>query len=627
MTDHTHTAIELQKLAHHPQNVRKVAANEEANIELRASIHAHGLLENLVVTKDPDADRYLVVAGGRRLNALHRLQAEGLWPEDRLVSCLLLAAGADPIQISLAENSARAALSTADEIEAFAALAVSGITNKEIADRFGYAPRIVAQRIKLGTTHPELRRLYGAGNLSYDALCAFATVDGKKEQMAVYKGIHDRRNDETIPSWDRQRGQIGGWEVRQVLEKSRGRGDSKAAEYVGVEAYQAAGGRLETDLFGQKDRIYLLDQDLIERMAREKMAEHVRETGLAKEWAWVDTMLDFTWQNREKYIEANKTPARKTAEEKETLAKLKTDIAAAVEAKDRKRIRELRTERDNLEHAIRQRASWSAKVKKTAGCVVHLGYSGNVRVAEGLWRPEDASAHRQRTDPKKVKKKPNPYRLSNATMDTLREIRLNTVRAALSSDLARQLLEYELVMQVFGTGLRSPSLDLRFVGERAGYNRGVLQDVDHEQLQARVAKLPLKWLKVTNTWEEWLTLSDTDRAELVTVAVAALMYGQLSTDQGGLRTEFETVAHLLDIDWPNAARPNADLFWSKMTKGELLKVARSLFGKKWVGERKTWKKADLVSAIDSEFRNDATQKRGPRKKVQAFTLPGFIPKP
>ena len=61
--------IPLTRLA--PENVRKTLPDPQADAELKASIAALGLLENLVVhTNEPDeygAERYAVVAGGRRL--------------------------------------------------------------------------------------------------------------------------------------------------------------------------------------------------------------------------------------------------------------------------------------------------------------------------------------------------------------------------------------------------------------------------------------------------------------------------------------------------------------------------------------------------------------------------------
>ncbi len=54
--------------------------------ELKASLLAHGLMQNLVVT-DAGNGNFHVIAGGRRLEAIRSLQAEGKLPEDFAVPC------------------------------------------------------------------------------------------------------------------------------------------------------------------------------------------------------------------------------------------------------------------------------------------------------------------------------------------------------------------------------------------------------------------------------------------------------------------------------------------------------------------------------------------------------------
>src|SRR5258708_6942842 len=69
--------------------------------ELKASLVAHGLLQNLVVTDAGDG-RFLVIAGGRRLEALRTLQAEGKLPPDFAVPCQVVTEE-HSLEMSLAE--------------------------------------------------------------------------------------------------------------------------------------------------------------------------------------------------------------------------------------------------------------------------------------------------------------------------------------------------------------------------------------------------------------------------------------------------------------------------------------------------------------------------------------------
>ena len=114
--------IPLDKLVPSPTNVRKTPPSAAEDAELKASIRARGLKQNLVVHPSPgEKGVHAVTAGGRRLKALQELAAEGVIPADFRVPCLVEEPEA-ALETSLMENRIRAALSPADEFVAMAAL-------------------------------------------------------------------------------------------------------------------------------------------------------------------------------------------------------------------------------------------------------------------------------------------------------------------------------------------------------------------------------------------------------------------------------------------------------------------------------------------------------------------------
>ncbi len=127
-------AREGSRLEKSPLNARRTAGKVGMD-ELKASLLAHGLMQNLVVTDAGDG-AYRVIAGGRRLEAIRSLQAEGKLPEDFAVPCQIVSEE-HALEMSLAENTVRLAMHPADQFEAFAALIDKGETAAEVARRFG----------------------------------------------------------------------------------------------------------------------------------------------------------------------------------------------------------------------------------------------------------------------------------------------------------------------------------------------------------------------------------------------------------------------------------------------------------------------------------------------------------
>jgi ParB family chromosome partitioning protein len=275
-------SIPLSQLTSSASNVRKSGG---ASIEdLAGSIQAHGLLQNLSVVEI--AGKYQVVAGNRRLQALQLLAKEGALADDHPVACRIVTS-AEAAEISLAENVVRQAMHPADEFEAFRALAKeSGFTSAEIAVRFGTSEKHVEQRFRLGNVAPSLLAEYRAGKATLDQMMALALVDDHPAQMKAWKaGEH--------ALWLRSPQQL-----RQALvEKDIGL-DSTLGRFVGVDAYEKAGGKTRKDLFS--DFASLPDSKLVNKLALAKLeAEAAKQR--AKGWGWAEARLSFDYSEKAKY--------------------------------------------------------------------------------------------------------------------------------------------------------------------------------------------------------------------------------------------------------------------------------------------------------------------------------------
>ena len=378
--------VTLSRLALAPENVRKTPADPIAEAEMKASIATHGLLENLVVRMDgpADAGAYAVIAGGRRLAAMKALAEDGTIDADQPVPCLVAADPAMAGELSLAENIVRIAMHPADQVIAFTKLADAGLSVGSIAARFGTAERLVEQRLRLGNVAPDLLDAYRAHEIDLEVLKAFSVTPDHARQMAA---------------WEQVAGQgyrPSAWQVKRLLTEERIPGTSAVARFVGVEPYEAAGGKVLRDLFSNDDdsAVWFDDPALLNNLAMENL--RVFKDELETRWKWATAMVEVDWNTTARYGRIYPEPAERTPEEQAEIEKLEARQGVLAELDDdawtEELVREAETieERlDEIEGGIEARAVYRREDFGIAGCIATIGRDGTLQVIHGLVRPED----------------------------------------------------------------------------------------------------------------------------------------------------------------------------------------------------------------------------------------------
>jgi len=260
----TMTHLPLAALHMSKLNVRRHGPKDIAS--LAASIRAQGLLQPLIVRADGDG--YEVAAGGRRLKALHQIAGDNE-PIDP-VPCVLLDGSDDAaaIEASLAENIERLPMDEMDQYSAFAALIKQGRSEDEIAQRFGVTTLIVRRRLGLARLHPDIHRLYRAGEIDADTL-KLLTLASRDKQKAYVAALRDGSG-EVPPRWQLKAWLLGGAEI------------ATRAALFDEAAYT---GDISGDLFG--DARYFLDHEQFWRLQNEAIAS-LRDNLLAKGWSAVE---------------------------------------------------------------------------------------------------------------------------------------------------------------------------------------------------------------------------------------------------------------------------------------------------------------------------------------------------
>src|SRR3546814_2031236 len=97
--------VAAANLAKSPSNVRTVG-DPVADAQLEANIAVKGVRQNLIgVPVSRKKGHYRIIAGGRRLDAVHRLIEKGVFAADYQLAVLVLGNAKDAIETSLEERS------------------------------------------------------------------------------------------------------------------------------------------------------------------------------------------------------------------------------------------------------------------------------------------------------------------------------------------------------------------------------------------------------------------------------------------------------------------------------------------------------------------------------------------
>ncbi len=228
--------VKLAKLVLSEINVRKTIESIE---QLAADIAARGVLQNLVVTSvRKPRGAYAVIAGGRRLRALTLLAERGDIDAAQYDVPVLVLAGDDTAlsEASLAENFQHLAMSPADECRAFQHFLSGNDDIDGVAKRFGVTRRFVEGRLRLAKLAEPIFAALAAGKITLDLAKAYASTESHDKQLLVW-GQYGNSSYASADS------------IRRVIANEAMSSTDPVALLVGADAYVAAGGTIDRDLF------------------------------------------------------------------------------------------------------------------------------------------------------------------------------------------------------------------------------------------------------------------------------------------------------------------------------------------------------------------------------------------
>lgn len=593
-----HQLIEVNKLEKSPQNARRTVAKGAAE-DLKASILAHGVQHNLVVTAGA-AGRYLVLDGGRRLEALRALQAEGKLPADHEVLCLVRGAD-DGLEASLAANTVRLAMHPADEFEAFARLIEAGATVDEVAARFGKPAKYVEQRLRLGRAGPKLLQAYRAEELTLEGLMAFALTDDRKRQMKVYRALKESHalNPRTI---------------RAALTEAMAEAGSKLARFVGLDAYRAAGGTTQSDLFSEA--VYLENPELLNDLAAAKL-DAVRQVLEAEGWGWVIASPEYDWEVTHGceriYPQRGEVPAE-LAEPRQAVEQELEEIHRALEDTESDALIDALDEAEarlaEIDEQIAALAVYDPDHVAVAGCYVSIAQDGSLRVEKGLVRKQD---RKRLITPDAADAGPEkPKGLPETLKRDLEAYRLQVSQAEIARHrlIALDLLIFTAASHAFHQTARSGP-DVLFRTHPPAVKDATVARQSMSTIEKVLARDWLKPKTEAERFRAFTGLADTQKLDLLAWCVAGSLQPQFAT--GREATAYELALSLTEASVAAYWRPTAANYLGRITRDQLLALGREVLGDQWAQARAREKKGELAAQLERAFAAPEKHARNPQQ--------------
>lgn len=382
--------VPYARLARSPLNVRgKAPTGIEA---LAESIAQKGLLQNLAVhelkerAKSPCLG---VCAGQRRLAALDMLYEQGRITKDYQVPVLIVSEG-EAVAASLIENREREPMCLADECVAFRLLSEEGKTTGHIAALFSIPEVAVRRALKIANLAPVLLDLLRDDKLDYEQAKALALADDHATQERIWN--------DAINAWQRRPAELRAAITREEIDTR----DNALAQFVGLEAYAAAGGRFRRDLFSDDEHAgYIEDAELLYRLASDRLIE-LSQTVAAEGWQWTECRTRYDAMEIMRHGRIASTTRKPTKKEKTELAELiamRDNAQAELDAyydddsePDEARQERLEATATAATYAADQYAerfeTFDPEDMKQAGAFIYLDDEGRVCIERGLVRRE-----------------------------------------------------------------------------------------------------------------------------------------------------------------------------------------------------------------------------------------------
>ena len=607
--------IALSRLRLSDSNVRKSGRTNIA--QLASDIAARGLLQNLLVTalKKPRG-HYAVFAGGRRLEALQLLASDGRIGKDMNVPCKVLEGDdASLSEASLAENFQRVNMTPTDECRAFQHFIGEGCDLDAVAKRFGVTRRFVEGRLRLAGLADPVFEALAEGRITLDMAKAYATTADQAKQTRVFEqyGTYSY----TTPD-----------QVRRAIAGDALKATDPIAQLVGEDAYVAAGGTIERELFSENGDRWS-DPEIAQGLAAAIMEAEAKRLGEEQGLAWVRPVASAHIYNATEGLHRVNLPKQPMTEAEEARAdaiqtrmeeigdeldggELDDEAGSALEAEYDKledEWNELQRRPTILPDDLKGQIGTFLTLASDGKMVLETTYFSETPIRDqGDDRGGSGSTGATSKAPPPEKIAPGGKPLSARLSDELAMQRRDILAAALLADPALAL-DYALFAMIDG----NRGYERYGTTMKATRPSDPASGTDGEPTQARIAieqardALDTTWTEagdVVARFEGFRALDDTGKAAWLALMVAGSIEAkpEYSDTTNPLHARLAAILHIEPAQW---WRPTSANFFDRVSKGTLLALLTEIGGEVLAARYAASKKPEVSAACQKLFAGEA----------------------
>lgn len=429
---------------------------------------------------------------------------------------------------------------------------------------------------------------------------ALAVTDDHARQLTVWEGLKPY---ERTPS-----------ALRRALTEREVSLREPIARYVGLKAYQKAGGVVYQDLFAEEDEDGVrLDGDLVRKLATaklEKCAEKLRHEGVA----WIHVSPEFDYATRATYGWVKTVLRDHTEAEGVALAAIATErdrIASQMDEAegDEERVSELEArlaELESQEDSINEeRRVPDPEQQALAGALVSIGRDGKIQIDRNVLKPEDASRLAKAAQAKEgAMANGGPRVHSAALVRRLTAQRTIALQATLAerSDVALAALAHRLLLRAFplygcghqsAVGIEPRSAELgAYADELAGCPAETALRARCAALEAQLPKDPARLF----TW-----LIERPQAELLSILTYCIAVTINAVQPDESPNVADEIAQAVGLDMRAWWTPTAERYLGHVSKARILEVVREAVSPEVAAALSKMKKAPLAQAAEKRL--------------------------